>query len=501
MAAERALLPLTPAPTATPNTTEGDAQGQWHTPHVTSLSARLLWSGDRRMEAETYLTSGYGLRLAIEAQAQGWARFHEFANVWQPSRLKGIQVSSTEGTPFLAATQAFDLRPMPRKWLALERIAATQNLFVKEGTFIVTRSGTVGRATLAYKAHKDTLLSDDLLRVDAKETKQHGWIYAYLRAPQVRAMMSSAQYGHIIKHLEVGHLNALPIPRVSDDIAKVFAAQVDAILQARNEAHRLSLEAEARFEKALGIKSPEELKFSNWGESGYSLKASALFGERRRLEGTFHNPGAAAIRLLLSERSKSISTLGAAGYDVWLPTRFRRIPADDGVWLVSSSALFEINPDFEKRIADGNFGDRNRGRVEPGWLLLSRSGQTYGVLGSVTLATEALANHIISDHVIRIAPNENANARAGYIQTALAHPILGRPLVKGLAYGSSIPAIEPTDMESFPIARLEPKEEETIADLAEASAAARSRADLLERELAQQAERLIDRFIAGESLE
>lgn len=78
---------------------------------------------------------------------------------------------------------------------------------------------------------------------------------------------------------------------------------------------------------------------------------------------------------------------------------------------------------------------------------------------------------------------------------------MGRPLVKGLAYGSSIPAIEPTDMESFPVARLAPQEEEAIADLAEASAAARSRADLLERELAQQAGALIDHFIAGESLE
>lgn len=57
------------------------------------------------MEAENYLSSGYDLRLAIEERAAGWLRLGQMARVWQPSRLKGIQVSHETGTPFLAATQ------------------------------------------------------------------------------------------------------------------------------------------------------------------------------------------------------------------------------------------------------------------------------------------------------------------------------------------------------------------------------------------------------------
>lgn len=48
--------------------------------------------GDRRMEAENYLSYGYGVRLAIESRAKGWVRLSNLAHVWQPSRLKGIQV-------------------------------------------------------------------------------------------------------------------------------------------------------------------------------------------------------------------------------------------------------------------------------------------------------------------------------------------------------------------------------------------------------------------------
>jgi hypothetical protein len=172
------------------------------------------------MEAETYLSSGFGIRLAIESKAKGWTRFSTLAKVWMPGRLKGIQVSRDYGTPFLAATQVFDIRPIPRKWLALSRTADAANRFVKPGMILVTCSGSVGRATLAYAPHENTLISHDLLRIEAIDKRDKGWLYAYLHAPQVRAITVGAHYGHIIKHLETSHLDALPIPTVDDTTAK-----------------------------------------------------------------------------------------------------------------------------------------------------------------------------------------------------------------------------------------------------------------------------------------
>jgi hypothetical protein len=445
------------------------------------------------MEAENYLSSGYGLRLAIEERAVGWQRLGQIARVWQPSRLKGIQVGPETGTPFLAATQVFDVRPVPRKFLAIEKTDDSTNRFVTGGTILVTCSGSVGRATLANDSHDKTLISHDLLRVAPVEPRMWGWLYAYLRAPQVRAMMTGAQYGHIIKHLETGHLDALPVPVVTDVHAKRFREQTESILSLRNRSYQLTLEAEARFEKAIG-----PIKVKDWGEEGFAVKASALFGGRRRLEAIPYNPGAAMIWKHLAKHGKGFLTVQEAGFDVWLPTRFRRVPAEDGVWFMDSADLFETNPDVTKKIADLNFGDQTNGRVKPGWLLLARSGQTYGINGSVVLATEALANTVISDHVMRVAPRLDAQLRAGYVLTALSHPQLGRPLVKSLAYGSSIPEIDPTDFSNLRIVRLDEAEESAIADLAEESAALRAQADVLEREMAAEAGRLIDGFLAGD---
>lgn len=107
-----------------------------------------MFGGDRRMEAETYLSSGYGIRSAIEARSHGWKPFRELARAWMPGRLKGIQVSREYGTAFLAATQVFDVRPVPRKWLSLDRTDDSANRFVRQGMILVTCSGSVGRPTL-----------------------------------------------------------------------------------------------------------------------------------------------------------------------------------------------------------------------------------------------------------------------------------------------------------------------------------------------------------------
>ena len=98
---------------------------------------------------------------------------------------------------------------------------------------------------------------------------------------------------------------------------------------------------------------------------------------------------------------------------------------------------------------------------------------------------------------MRIKPGENALIEAGYLVTALSHPLLGRPLVKSLAYGSSIPEIEVADLANFEVVRLKPLEESAIADLANASARARAAADVLEREMARDAGIIIEGFIAG----
>jgi hypothetical protein len=231
-----------------------------------------------------YLSSGFAIRTAIASKAAGWTRFGKLARVSMPNRLTGILVSPEYGNPYLTATQIFDVRPVPRKFLALQKMDSAPAYFVDDGTVLVMRSGSVGRPIVAHSVHRGIVISDDLLRVKAIDPRNEGWIYACLLTPQSRAMCTGAHYGHIIKHLETSHLEALPFPMVDDNTAADFTLRVARIVELRNEGYRLTLEAEARFETALGMP-----KISDWGENGFSIKASKAFvSGRRRFDATIY---------------------------------------------------------------------------------------------------------------------------------------------------------------------------------------------------------------------
>lgn len=174
------------------------------------VAAQVVGCGERRLEGEFYLTGGYAVRLQFEGSSHPRSTMADLADVWMPHRLKGIQVVSEWGIPFLTATQPFDIRPTARKWLAKGRVPGIDSFYVSKGWILVTRSGNVGDAVLAYSPHFKKIISDDLLRVIPREQTLAGYLYCFLRTKYARAMMRSTRYGSIIKHLEPEHLQALP---------------------------------------------------------------------------------------------------------------------------------------------------------------------------------------------------------------------------------------------------------------------------------------------------
>ncbi len=463
----------------------------YHRAHWASLPVSLLGAGARRMEAENYLASGHGLRIAIEARPAGCVRLGEMAEVWQPSRLKGIQVSQEFGTPFLAATQVFDFRPMPRKWLAVEQTSDASGRFVTRGTILVTCSGSVGRATIATPAHENTLISHDLLRISPKRQEYWGWLYAFLRSPQGRAMMSAAQYGHVIKHLEVEHLTALPIPLPNDGILARFDVMARAILEKRERSFSLATEADQSYSQLFSSQVNRD------DEAGFTVKASELFRGHRRLEGNCHVPAVKRIPEVLASRARKVVSLGQVTSRIFVPGRFKHIYSDGGIPYLDSADLLEVNPDVLKFVISLPPVAQEPYRVEPGWLLAPCSGQVYGNLGQSVIATEFHVGKILSNHILRICPNDKI--RSGYLQCVLGHPSLGRPQLVRLAFGSSVPEIAVEDVAEIKIPRLDSRVESRLADLQEEAAHEREAADSLERSIAAEADILIEQFLAGDT--
>lgn len=458
----------------------------WHKVKSLPLRASLLFGDDRRMEAESFLKQGYGIRNAIEAKAEGWIPFGELAFVSAPPRIKQVLVAPDHGAPYLNTSQVFDPIPSPRKWLAVEKTNAAKSRFVTQGTILVMASATVGRAIVATRQHENTIISHHFLRIEPRNKRNWGWLYAFIRSPQCQAMIGSSQYASVIRHIEASHLNGLPIPTIPDDMALHFNSEVERIVRLRNEATALTKAAEELFERSVGS-GPRTSK-APFGR----VSIQQFAGGRRRLEAGYHAPDVQEI-IAKFQRWEPLSALVDR---VWWPNRFKRIFTEEGMPYLGPDELFTTNVHETKKVlVEGKRNDADF-EMKENWIVMARSGQTYGLNGSVKLVTKYHLDWLLSDDLIRISTNKD-KVRPGYILTALSHPTLGRPLVTREAYGTSIPHLDPADVASIPIVRVGDELEAGIGELAEAAALRLSEAEAAERDLGAQAETVVDEFVSG----
>ena len=351
----------------------------------------MLGSAQRRMEAESYLTDGYGVRLAIEAKPTGWLRFDRFASASAPPRIKQVLVPPDNGVPYLNTSQVFDLRPKPRKWLAMGRTKSAEARLIKEGTILVMASATVGRAIVATKAHENAIISHHFMRVRPLDARFAGWVYAYLRSPQGQAMMRGSQYASVIRHIEPHHLATLPVPDVSQEIAQTFNEKIAEIVACRNNAARLRISAEAMFADAVGAVASADK------EEGFSVRLSLAANGRRRLEAAYHTPHVQAI----IRSFKKWEALGKITKRVWWGNRFKRHYGENGIPYLSADDVFTTNSYAATRILVDPEDGHEAFFVKRGWIVMACSGQTYGLNGAATIATEWHENTFFSHDMIQ----------------------------------------------------------------------------------------------------
>ena len=359
---------------------------------------------------------------------------------------------------------------------------------VKEGTILVMASATVGRAIVAMKAHEDTIISHHFMRVEPLNRLQAGWVYAYLRSPQAKSMMTSSQYASVIRHIEPHHLGMLPVPMVAEPLAAQFSETVSEIVRLRNNATDLTKRAEDAFTQAVNL----ALKTTT--EVGFAVSLRDICSGRRRIEGAYHSPETKAILTAFKRQER----LDRVTKDIWLGQRFKRSYGDGGVPYLSADDVFTTNAEGVKSMLVDTDDDHEQFFVKKGWLVMSRSGQTYGMIGSTIIATQWHENSVFSDDMIRIVPN--GSVRPGFLLTALTHPTLGRPLLIREAYGTSIPHLEPEDVAAFPVVRFDEKREEEISSFAELAAEQQALAEVMERQLAHEAGEVIADFMKRPSL-
>ena len=300
--------------------------------------------------------------------------------------------------------------------------------------------------------------------------------------------MQAAHYGHIVKHLEVSHLKTIPFIDVDQATRMGFTKHAQTILDDRNRAEALMEQAHQRLSHAFRLPVEEQAQ----PEHG-TARCLQMASGRRRMEGAFYRTTVRSLLRNVGHFALRVEPLENLTNRVWWLTRFSREFEDGGVLYRSADDLFSISHITEKRVFVDPIEHSEDFFVKEGWILMACSAQVYGLNGSVVLATKADESFFFSHDLIRIAPLPDV-VRSAYLYSYLSHPLLGRVLLERAAYGSSVPHIDPRDVERVPIGRLPLDEEDAIADSAEEASQLGAEAAEIERRIGAESEEIVQRF-------
>ena len=158
-------------------------------------------------------------------------------------------------------------------------------------------------------------------------------------------MMQAAHYGHIVKHLEVSHLNTIPFIDVDKAIRLGFTKDAQTILDDRNRAEALMDQANQRLSHAFRLPIEEQAQ----PEYG-TARCLEIASGRRRMEGAFYRTTVQSLLGNVRQFALRVDPLENLTNRVWWLTRFSREFGDGGVLYRSADDLFSISQITRKRV-------------------------------------------------------------------------------------------------------------------------------------------------------
>jgi len=161
----------------------------------------------------------------------------DLAKPFIPPRFKRIYVEAEYGIPFLQGSHIPLIKPFDLKYLSKRAHKDLTPWIIKTGWLMVTRSGTVGRASLVPCKFDGWAVSEHIERIIPKEENHPGYIAAFLMTPYGQLQLLSKIYGGVVDELTEEDTAKVMIPeaphrvqkRIGDIVIEAFEKSAQAI--------------------------------------------------------------------------------------------------------------------------------------------------------------------------------------------------------------------------------------------------------------------------------
>ena len=407
-----------------------DAQFQFF-----NIDSHWLAEGEKRFDAEYYAKDTIAARVLIEKLTNKGIlieKIEDFATrIFWPGRFKRSYSKKIEGLPFFTPTESFLFLPKTRKYLS----ESPTDVIVQPNWILITRSGTIGRCLITTNIFKNSVLSDDLIRIIPKKDSKFGYLYAYLNTWMGQAYLTKNQYGATVKHIEPHQIVESPVPRINK-IEQEVHDKITEAFKLREEAQNLLIKAEDCLYKELKLPIIDEIEqmfipgFPSTNFKVFEISSEEL---NERFDASYHIPIIRQIEKNLAESHIKIDKLGDKIEKISLPPRFKRPYVkknDNGIRYIRPSDLPLIKT-FNKLYLAKLFKNSNLYKLHEGELLIV----TDGTIGWVSIVTKVIAGNYGSNNFARVTCNSELDS--GYLLAYLQSPY-GQYQLKREIYGGVI---------------------------------------------------------------
>ena len=408
-----------------------------------SVVVREIIEKGYRLEASVY---GIEVRQARQHLEKGkWEVVHlcgekGLVTAYHGLRFKRIYVEKSD-FPIYQPAQANDLYPRPSAYISDLTQTDIDALRVKRGQVLLTCSGTIGNCTYVRNTLDNLIFSHDLIRIESKE--YNGFIYAFLKSKIGRLLITTNNYGAVIKHIESKHLNDIPVPNPPSILKQVIHNLIEESFSLRDESNELMDEAQILLQEALQLPDIEDLqeRAEQFDKTGGVLNYSVLSSELTdRLDGSYYVPIVKVIEQEIAKTAREVLSVGESriSQSVILPSRFKRVYVEEGNGVVffGGAQIYELDPRNKKYLSSSQHGDiiKKQLTLRENMTLITCS----GTIGKVTIVPKHWDGWTANQHIIRVIPANNKIA--GYLCAWLSSDY-AYPLIIRNAYGAVVDEI------------------------------------------------------------
>ena len=431
----------------------------------TSVALSEVYSNNTRLEASAFNLEAKAAKYKVEHCRYGyvhlWGDDGLVKDAYHASRFKRnyVERGTSNSVGFLGSSEMLNTKPQPIKYIK-KRLASDKHLMVKNGTVLLSCSGTIGNTTFVNRTLEKYAFSQHIIRLESDDYS--GYIYACLNIPQVKKQIQAMMYGAVIQEIEPEHLKNIIIPNAPDPIKRNIHNLVVESYDLRDKSNELIDEAEQILYEELQLPPIEQLKPTYFNKDvdlrNYTTKLSEL---NLRLDCSYHTPETIAILDIIRKKAKEVKKIGdkEISQKIVLAGRFKRTYVDDknGIPFFGGKQLLELNPSNIKYLSVDQHAKRivKELQLKENMIAVTCS----GTIGKVNIIPKHWESWALNQHVMRIVPA--TDDIAGYIYCWLNTDYAYRLIVRN-TYGSVVDEIEDQQLSQvvIPLLKNETKQKE-----------------------------------------